>query len=184
MTDQPPAHSDLGITLANPEAPARWIAVNTHPHREQFAIENLERQEFVAYCPLVRKRIRHARRVHDTKRPLFPGYVFVEIRRGLERWRPITSTYGVRSIVMCGERLSFIDAAFVASLKAREIDGLIARPSKRFRVGQNVRMAGGPFDGLVAEIIEMDEKDRLVVLLDLLSRPVRVRLEASSVAET
>lgn len=183
MPSQPPAQSDVATTTAIPGDAARWIAVNTHPHREQFAIENLERQDFVAYCPLIRKRIRHARRVHDAKRPLFPGYVFVEITNGLDRWRPITSTYGVRSIVMCGERLSFIDAGFVASLKVREVDGLIVRPTKRFCIGQSVRMAGGPFDGLVAEIIEMDEKERLVVLLDLLNRPVRVRLEASSVSE-
>lgn len=182
MTDLPPSESDLSTTAA-PQAPVRWIAVNTHPHREHFAIENLERQDFVAYCPLIRKRIRHARRVHDAQRPLFPGYVFVEITNGLDRWRPITSTYGVRSIVMCGERLSFIDAGFVASLMAREVDGVIVRPTKRFCVGQSVRMAGGAFDGLVAEIIEMDERDRLVVLLDLLNRPVRVRLEATGVSE-
>jgi transcription antitermination factor NusG len=36
-------------------------------------------------------------------------------------------------------------------------------------------------NGLVATIIEMNEKDRLVVLLDLLNRPVRVTLDVSAV---
>ena len=48
--------------------------------------------------------------------------------------------------------------------------------------GQQVRLAGGTFDGLVASILELDEKDRLVVLLELLRRPVKVKVDARWVA--
>jgi transcriptional antiterminator RfaH len=48
-------------------------------------------------------------------------------------------------------------------------------------VGQQVKLAIGAFDGLVATIVEMDDKDRLVVLLELMKQPVRVRLDAQSV---
>jgi transcription antitermination factor NusG len=44
-----------------------------------------------------------------------------------------------------------------------------------------VRVSGGAFDGLVATIIEMHERDRLTVLMQLLSRVVKVRLEESQV---
>jgi transcriptional antiterminator RfaH len=57
----------------------KWVAVNTHPHRERFALDNLRRQDFGAYCPMIRKRIRHARRTQDVLRPLFPSYLFVEV---------------------------------------------------------------------------------------------------------
>ena len=160
---------------------SRWVAVNTHPHRERFAMENLERQQFVAYCPMVRKRLRHARRVYEGLRPLFPGYVFVEVNPSLQQWRSLLSTYGVRSVVRCGEQLSFVEGAFIDSLKSREVDGAIIRPANPYQVGQQVRMTGSALDGLVATIIEMNEKDRLVVLLDLLNRPVRVTLDASAV---
>jgi hypothetical protein len=43
-------------------------------------------------------------------------------------------------------------------------------------------MAGGAFDGLVATVIGMGEKDRLTVLLQLLSRAVRVELGAQDLS--
>lgn len=156
----------------------KWVVVNTHPHRENLAIENLVRQQFFVYCPQIRKRVTHARRSQDVLRPLFPSYLFVQIK---ESWRSILSTLGVRSLVMCGEELSYLDDGFVQNLKAREVDGVIARPEEPYRIGQQVRLAGGAFDGLVATILSLNDKDRLFVLLEMLNRPVKVNVEACNV---
>lgn len=170
--------TEYGTTSAELGA---WVVANTQPHREHVAVENLERQEFVAYCPMIRKRIRHARRSRDVLRPLFPGYLFVRVNRDLQRWRPILSTFGVRTLVRFGDRPSLLDDGFIHSLKAREMDGAIVRPASPYKVGQQVMITGGAFDGLVAQIVEMDERDRLVVLMDMLNRPVKVRIEARQV---
>ena len=163
------------------EGGSRWVVVNTHPHREHIALENLLRQSFVAYCPMIERRIRHARRVKDALRPLFPGYLFVEVDAS-KRWRPILSTFGVRTLVQFGDRLGYVDGGLIDSLRSREVDGVIKKPDEPYRVGQQVRMRGGPFDGLAATIIEMDEKDRLVVLMDLLSQSVKVKVTAADVS--
>jgi transcriptional antiterminator RfaH len=164
-----------------PGQPVNWVAVNTHPHKEAFAVENLQRQNFLAYCPLVRRRIRHARRSHDVLRPLFPSYLFVRVDIATQNWRSISSTFGVRTLICCGDRLSYLDDNFIRSLRAREVDGEIIRPENPYTVGQEVRISGGPFDGLVATIIEMSEKDRLIVLMNLLNRPVNVKIETKNV---
>ena len=156
----------------------RWIVINTHPHREHLALENLHRQRFDAYCPMLRKRRSHARRIDTVLRPLFPNYLFVRATAGQARWRPILSTYGVRTVVRAGDELSFLDDDFIGCLKAREIDGAIVRPPIPYRIGQQVQIATGPFDGLVATIIDMDEKDRLVVLLGLMNRGIKVQLSS------
>jgi len=163
-------------------SPANWAVVNAHPHREHVAVENLQRQEFRAYCPMVRRRRRHSRRVSDVLRPLFPGYLFAQINPEAQLWRPILSTLGVRAVVRCGDRLSLIDDDFVQSLKDREVEGAIARPESPYQVGQGVRIAGGAFDGLVATIIDMDERDRLTVLMDLLNRSVKVKIEERQIS--
>jgi transcriptional antiterminator RfaH len=162
--------------------PATWAVVNSHPHKERIALENLERQEFQTYCPLVRRRRSHARRVSDVLRPLFPGYLFVRVNPEVQRWRSVLSTSGVRAVVRCGDRLSLIEDSFVRSLRAREADGVITRPPSPYQIGQQVRMAGGVFDGLVATIIEMDDRDRLTVLMDLLSRPVKVKVDERQIS--
>ena len=158
-----------------------WVAINTQPHREHIAIEHLQRQEFKVYCPLFMKRIRHARRAFDAKRPLFPGYLFVEVLKDRSAWRPILSTIGVRTLVRCGDQLSYVDNGFIESLRARELDGVIARPDRAFNIGQQVRMAGGPFDGLVATIIEMDDRERLTVLMAMLNGQVKVKVGAENI---
>lgn len=166
--------------VAQAEA-ARWVAVNTHAHREDLALDNLARQGFNVYCPMIRRRVRHARRTSDVLRPLFPGYLFTQIDVSLQRWRPIESTYGVRALVRCGDRLSFLENGLIESLKMREVNGAIARPEEPYRLGQQVRMRGGPFDGLVATIIAMDEKDRLTVLMDLLNQSVKVKVATTDI---
>ena len=165
-----------------PAQPGKWVVVNTHPHKEALAIENLQRQDFRSYCPMARKRIRHDRREQDVLRPLFPGYVFTQVDTTLHRWRSIVSTFGVRSLVSFGDRLSFLQDGFIQTLMAREVDGAIVRPTSPYAVGQHVRISGGAFDGIVATIIEMNEKDRLTVLLNLLNRPVKAKMEISDVA--
>ena len=162
-------------------ASSRWAAINTHPHREHVAVENLVRQNFQVYFPRELKRVRHARRVQDVMRPLFPGYVFAQVSSELTMWRPILSTYGVRGLVRFGDRPAYVDGSFIEGLRAREVDGVIAKPAMPYRLGQEVRLNGGPFDGLIGRIIEMNDKDRLVLLTNLLQQDVRLKVTSDSV---
>jgi transcriptional antiterminator RfaH len=157
-----------------------WIAVNTNPHREHIVLEHLHRQALTAYCPMLRRQRSHARRIETVLRPLFPGYLFVQANSALN-WRPILTTHGVRSVVRTGDDPSFVDDALIAGLKAREIDGAVVRPPNPYRIGQQVRIAGGPFDGLIGDILELDDKDRLLVLLDVMQRGIKVKLNAAMV---
>lgn len=171
------------IHAEQPDAgdPVLWAAINTHPHREHVAVENLIRQDFQVYFPRELRRVRHARRVQDVLRPLFPGYIFAKVGPELSMWRPILSTHGVRALVRTGDRPALIDGSFIDGLRAREIDGAIARPATPYKIGQEVRLSGGPFDGLIGRIIEMSDKDRLVLLTNLLQQDVRLKVTSASV---
>jgi transcription antitermination factor NusG len=114
-------------------------------------------------------------------RPLFRGYLFVHVTNDLERWRPLLSTYGVRSVVRFGSRLGFVDTAFIDSLRAREIDGAIGHSKQVYSVGQDVQIVTGPFDGAITRIIEMNDRDRLIVLMNVLGGSVRVMLDTAQV---
>lgn len=158
-----------------------WIVINTNPHRERMVLQNLQRQALNAYCPMVRKHRSHARRVETVLRPLFPSYLFVQANAELKRWRPILTTHGVRTVVRTGEDLSFIDDGFIAGLKMREVDGAVVRPPSPYRIGQEVRITGGPFDGFITTILDLDEKDRLLVLLDVMHRGIKIKLSGEMV---
>lgn len=158
----------------------KWLVINTQPHQESYACDHLSRQNFTIYCPMIAKRIKHARRVYDAPRPLFPGYIFVEHRLQHQAWRPILGTRGVKSLVRTGDQPNFLCGSFIEGLKARESDGVIRTFGIPLQVGQRVTVEGGPLDGFVGQIIELREKDRVLVLLDILSRPVRTSFPAES----
>ncbi len=147
--------------------PSGWIVVTTHPHRELFAGEHLVRQDYNVYCPLIAKNVRHARRIYEVRRALFPGYLFIE-RSPSFILRSILGTFGVRSVVRNGDIPALLPSGFVTSLKAREIDGVIKEQEAPLEPGQAVTIDGGPFDGVVGKILEVRESDRVVLLLDLI----------------
>lgn len=166
------------LDVANDEY---WAVVNTHAHKEDVALDNLARQDFEAYCPKIRRRISHARRSLTVDRPLFPGYVFVRVAPHRDQWRPIRSTVGVRALVCFGDRLGLLDKGLISGLKARERDGVVVAPEAPYEAGQRVKIVAGPFEGFIVTILSIDEKDRLVVLMDLLRNSVRATVPQENV---
>jgi transcriptional antiterminator RfaH len=158
-----------------------WATVNTLNHKENVSIQNLERQNFEAYCPKIRKNIRHARRFQIVDRPMFPGYIFVRVASRREQWRPILSTIGVRALVRFGDEIGFVDDRLIAGLKAREHDGVIAAPEEPYRAGQRITVGAGPFEGIIATVISVREQDRLIILMNLLRNKVRATVSANQV---
>jgi transcriptional antiterminator RfaH len=112
---------------------------------------------------------------------LFPSYLFVHFNTETQQWRPIMSTFGVRTLVRFGEQLAVVPDGFIHELRRHEIDGEIVRPAKSYAVGERVHMTNGPFSGLVGTIIDMNDRDRLIVLTNLLNRPVKVQVPAKMV---
>jgi transcriptional antiterminator RfaH len=165
------AHQEVQAT-----APLKWIVVATHPHREAFAIENLERQDYEAYCPMILKRTRHARRTYDVRRPLFPSYIFLSMTSG--DWHPVLGTYGVRTVLRNGDRPAILPPGFVENLRACEIAGVICKPEERLKPGQVVTINGGQLDGLIGRIIQIRDRDRVLLLLDMLNQKAKVHVDA------
>jgi transcriptional antiterminator RfaH len=162
--------------------PKPWLVASVHGNQERLALEHLSRQNYETYCPMMLRRRSHARRVDQVARPLFPGYLFIHADPACDRWRPILSTVGVRSIVLFGQTPGMIDDAFIHSLRLREKDGLILPPENHYHIGQKIRMSAGPFDGMAATVVSLNEKHRLVVLMNILQSQVRVKVRADQVA--
>src|SRR4051812_49326398 len=96
----------------------RWILVRSKSGREAWAQENIARQGDNCYYP---RYLRSHYVKHDDKRlreviasPLFPTYLFVQIR-GV--WRHLLNTYGVSSVVMRGEDAATVPPSIIEFLK-------------------------------------------------------------------
>jgi transcriptional antiterminator RfaH len=161
----------------------RWYAVYTQPHGETKALEHLLRQGYCAYLPRYRTLVSHARRRQTVLRPLFPRYLFAGIDRASMRWRPILSTFGVADVVRAGDEPAPVPSEIVSAIREREEAGGFDRisPQQSLRLGELVRVTAGAFEDMVGMLVELRDRDRVVVLLELLGRGVRAQLRAESV---
>jgi len=166
------------------EPQPRWFVAHTHSHAEVKATAHLNRQGFEIYFPRYLKRRRHARRIETVAAPLFPRYLFVAIDLNVQRWRSIYSTVGVSRLVCNGDDPTPVPDGVVEALKKREdANGFVkldCRP--RFRAGDKIRVLDGAFSSCLGLFEDMAERERIVILLDMLGRKVRVVLEGDLVA--
>jgi len=86
---------------------------------------------------------------------------------------------GVSELVCFGSRPARVEDALIATLLEREI-AQQADPITLFAHGDSVRITEGAFVGLEAIYQMNDAEGRAMVLLDLLSKPVAMTLDAAS----
>ncbi len=159
-----------------------WFVVRTRVRTEEMAARHLANQGFTAYLPRYRRRVRHARRNEIVLRPLFPGYLFVQLDPQRCRWRSINGTFGVQSILTQGDALLAVADSIIAEIKAREdTDGTVKLSRASFAPGQVVRLIEGPLADLSGLFEEMRDENRVVLLVSLLGRQVRMQVPAAAV---
>jgi transcriptional antiterminator RfaH len=161
----------------------RWYVVQTQARCEARAACHLTRQGFTVYLPRYLKRRRHARRVEIVAAPLFPRYLFVAIDMSVQRWRAVRSTQGVSHLVCQGDAPAVVQDAVIAELQRREDErGLITlAATPRFAQGDKVRVMDGAFSDSFALFDGMTDDERVAVLIDLLGRKVRVKLDVLAI---
>jgi transcriptional antiterminator RfaH len=159
-----------------------WYLVYTKPRQERIALDNLERQGYQAYLPLIRlQRHRKGRNVTLTE-PMFPRYLFIHLGTGTDNWGPIRSTLGVRELVRFGDNPAKIPEDFIATLKGREgKEGVYEAPMPSLKEGNTVRIVTGTMAGYQAIFCAKTSKERVILLLEIAGRPVRLQLAADHI---
>jgi len=156
-----------------------WHVVQVHLHAEKKAQVHLSRQGFETYLPLYLKRRRHARRTDTVATPLYPSYLFVRFNSSVHRWRSIHSTIGVVRLVCNGDLPAALDQAIIENLKSRENpQGFIQLDHRpKFALHDKVRISDGVFADCLGLVEGVSDRDRVVILLNMLGRKVRVLLD-------
>ncbi len=161
----------------------RWYVAQTQVHSEERARVNLERQGFHTYLPRYRRERCHARRREVVRAPLFPGYIFVRLDLSDSPWRSINGTFGVNHLICRGEQPTAVQEDIIEQIAARENDeGLIVLQPRAFRKGDSLRVVSGALTDCLGLFEKMADRDRVILLLDLLGRKVRVQAPLDAVA--
>ena len=161
-----------------------WYAVQTQPNRENLAVSHLKRQGFDVWLPLIERIIRHARQTKRVRRPLFPGYLFIEADLEHQDLSVIRSTLGCIAFLRHGVRPALVPSQVLASIKEAE-DVLHGRfeINQGFTLGNKYELMEQGFNGHTATFLALDGKDRARVLVTLLNSEHEVKIPTSSLGQ-
>ena len=160
----------------------RWFVARVLAHQEARAQFNLHRLGFRSFMPRLRGTVRHARKLRDTLKPLFPGYIFVIIDLSKHRWRSINGTFGVASLIMGAEQPTPVPPGVVEALVVSCASCGAVRLDDGLEIGQKVRILSGPFAENVCRLVHLDDRGRVRVLLEIMGMEVATQLDRSAIA--
>ena len=170
----------------------RWYIVHAYSNFEKRVAESIKEQaaakgfgdQFEAVLVPTEEivEMRRGRKIKSERR-FFPGYVLVKMEMNDQAYHLIKNTPKVTGFLGSDNRPVPITDAEAARILNQVQEG-IERPktSITFEVGEQVRVADGPFapfSGLVEEVDE--QRERLKVAVSIFGRPTPVELEYGQV---
>lgn len=159
------AHDPVPNLLSDRPQPTRWFALYTASRHEKRVAQHLSQREIEFYLPLYKS----ARKWADGSRvtldlPLFPGYLFVHIRRS-ERSR-VLGVPGALSVVGgTGGEPAWLPDATIDALRSG-LETRLARPHPLLTVGQRVRIRSGAFTGFEGIVVRNKNGLRVVLTVE------------------
>jgi len=160
------------------DAETKWFLAQLKPNCGHIAQRNLERQGYQTFLPLEDVTKQRMGRFITTKRPLFPGYIFVAFDAARGLWRTVNATYGVTSLVNFGSAPAPVPHDIVSHLMERCGDDGTLLPPRRLQPGDSVLLTQGAFTNFVAEVEAIDADKRVWVLMDIMGGRTRVKVSA------
>ncbi len=170
----------------------RWYIVHTYSNFEKKVAEAI--REKAAATGLAEKfeeilvptekvvEVRRGRKI-DTERKFFPGYVLVRMDMTDDAYHLIKNTPKVTGFLGADNKPTPISDAEAQRILQQVQEGIERpKPSVHFDIGEQVRVADGPFasfNGVVEEVDE--ERARLKVAVSIFGRATPVELEYGQV---
>ena len=170
----------------------RWYIVHTYSNFEKKVMESLKEQsvqkglqDFFEQVIVPTEEvieIRRGRRIKSERR-FFPGYVLAKIDLTDEVFHLIKNTPKVTGFLGSASKPVPISDAEANRILNQVAEG-VERPKAtiHFEVGEQVRVAEGPFASFNGQVEEVDEeRSRLKVAVSIFGRPTPVELEYGQV---
>tara|TARA_A100001015_G_scaffold320980_1_gene449476 strand:- start:665 stop:1183 length:519 start_codon:yes stop_codon:yes gene_type:complete len=155
----------------------KWLIAQIKPNSYDLAIRNLERQGFEVFLPKMEITTKKENRFIYKNVFVFPGYMFIGFDPQKFNWTKINSTYGVSKVLVFNKKPSEISYDLIVGLKQRyQVNG-DPIPKEILQKGDVIKFNSGPFVDLIARIENVDETNRIWVLLEAMGGYRRLKLQ-------
>jgi len=148
----------------------KWYLVMSKPNKDAYAEEQLSCQGYIIYRPVIIRKKKVRGKMKEVEESLFPRYLFVQLKAGVDDWSPIRSTRGVLNIIRFGINPAEVPNHLIKLLKQQESKNTtIVMNRNRFKQGEKIIIESGPFVGIEAVFKSYKGEERVIVLLNILS---------------
>ena len=158
-----------------------WYVAQLKPNGFNKAQLNLGRQGFECFMPMRKVTTRHARKLSNGLRPVFPGYIFIKFVLDNADWRKINSTLGVNRLISFHEgRPAQIPDALMEGFMARCDDQHMLKPISDWKTGEKARMVSEPFTDFIGQVEGLVSGDRVRLLFKFMEQYKSLEVSSSA----
>jgi transcription antitermination factor NusG len=158
---------------------ARWYATYTRANHERRVADQLAERGVENFLPQFESVRKWKDRRVRLQRPLFPGYVFVQLT--LENRLQVLQVPGVVRLVGFNGVPAHLPEEDIRILRSGLSRDPRVAPHPFLSVGRRVRISAGPFVGLEGILCRKKSDLRVIISLELIRRSVAVDVDSADI---
>ncbi len=171
--------NDPILDILKPLPEYRWTAVHTRARCEKVIYNYCRNKGIRCYLPLRLHRQRYQRRIVETRIPMFPGYLFVQIRA--EDRNVVYQSHRAAAVLMVSE---VQQARLIEDLRNVRLLERTAREKEvtvkpEIVPGLPVRITHGPMAGIEGIVERRKGLARVTINVEMLGQSVSVELDVA-----
>jgi transcription termination/antitermination protein NusG len=151
-----------------------WYVLHTKSRFENVVNEGLIKKSMEVFLPKIQVRSKRRDRKVMIRIPLFPGYLFVKTNLDPDEHIEIVKTVGSVRLVGNKDGPISVPSETIDSLKIMVQGGGTVTTGTRFRKGDRVIVASGPFAGVIGTFARYGGKGRVIVNIEALGQYAEV----------
>ena len=160
-----------------------WYLLQTKPNSHVTAGENLRRQGFQVFLPLIIKTKKKNGKFVDVKTPLFPGYLFMGSLINPVPWKSINGTRGISKAVTLDGVYRSINTQIIEGLQSRCSENDVIQHLGEITLGDRVKIERGPFANFICTVEQIKDDQRAWVLIDILQHKAKSEISLDYVSK-
>jgi transcription antitermination factor NusG len=152
----------------------QWLVAHTKPRREKKLVDYCQRQGFAATLPCYDSAHKYRGKTVVFRKPLFPGYVFLELEPGQ------------KDSVRQNDHVANLLEVFDQEIFRRQLQDILLALDSNLGVrlapaigeGMRVRIKGGPLEGLEGWVEQRYGMTTVLLRLDFINQAAAVKVDA------
>ena len=151
----------------------KWYPVYTRSRAEKKAYQELTRKNITAYLPLKKELKYWSDRKKIVTEPLIKSYLFVYV--SAREQAEVLMTNGIARFLYFSGQIASMHAKQIENLKLLlATDDDLEVFNYEVKVGEKVRIKAGPFKDMIAELVSLHNKKRLILRLENLGFAINI----------